>query len=290
MLLVVALWRIRDHRLLARYAYTADLAGPVLLALPTCSPEHHRRSTAPDCGFDWAVPHAPGEFAKLLIIVFAAAYMVAKRDLFRTAGRRIFATELPRLRDLAPLLGAWLLPLGVLTLERELGASLLIFGVVLAMTYAGDNADLLGDRRTGIFLVDAWTAYELFGHVRTRVPVWLDPTGGYLGSGYQQSQSLFGLGTRRLFGTGLGIGHPELTNADYITAGLGEELCMTRLAALLALHLLLAGRGFNAALACRDPLDTLLATGLATTIGMQVFIVIGGVTNLIPENRAGRSA
>ena len=286
-LLVATLWLIRDHRRLARYAYSCGLAGLVLLALPGLLPASVSEINGAKL---WVrlgpFSIQPGEFAKLLIIVFVAAFLVAKRELFRSAGRRFLGTDLPRLRDLAPLIVAWLASLGVLTLERELGASLLVFGVVLALIYAATSRISWVIVGLLFFVVGAFTAYTWFAHVQTRVKVWLDPGGDYLGSGYQVSQSLFGLGTGGLGGTGLGAGRPDLVplaNADFIAAGIGEELGMIGLSAVLVLYLLLIMRGFKAAIVCRDAFGTLLATGLSVTIALQVFIVIGGVTNLIPE-------
>ncbi|HEY0813606.1 MAG TPA: FtsW/RodA/SpoVE family cell cycle protein [Pseudonocardia sp.] len=286
-LLVATLWRIPDHRRLARYAYTAGLAGLVLLALPGLLPASISEINGAKL---WVrlgpFSIQPGEFAKLLIIIFAAAFLVTKRELFRSAGRRFLGADLPRLRDLAPLIVAWLSSLAVLTLERELGASLLVFGVVLAMIYAATARVSWVIVGLLFFSAGAVAAYAMFAHVQTRVAVWLDPGGDYLGSGYQLSQSLFGLGTGGLGGTGLGAGRPELVplaNADFIAAGIGEELGMIGLSAVLVLYLLLIMRGFKAAVACRDPFGTLLATGLSVTIALQVFTVVGGVSNLIPE-------
>jgi cell division protein FtsW (lipid II flippase) len=284
---VATLWRLRRYQWLARYGYTFGLVGLVLLVLPGLLPASVSQVNGAKLWLRLGPASIqPGEFAKILIIVFVAAFLVTKRELFVTAGRRILGVGFPRARDLAPLLIGWGLSVGVLTLERELGASLLIFGVVLGMIYVATarvSWVLLG---LVFFTAAAVTAYYLFAHVRIRVQVWENPFADPSGTGYQVVQALLGLGTGGVGGTGLGGGRPELvplSNADFIIASLGEELGLFGLAAVLVVYLMLVTRGLRAALDVRDSFGKLLAVGLSLTIGWQVFIVVGGVTNLIPD-------
>jgi cell division protein FtsW (lipid II flippase) len=286
-LFLVVLRLLKDHRTLTRYGYTFGLIGLVLLALPAMLPG----VIAPTINGAkiWLrlgiVSLQPGEFAKILLLVFFAAFLVSKRDLFMAAGRRVLGIDLPRARDLGPIVVAWAVSVAVLVLEKDLGTSLLFFGVLLVMLYVATERVIWVIVGVILFIGGCLIAYQVFGHIQVRVQTWLDPFADYDGGGYQIAQALFGLGTGGVGGTGLGAGRPDmvpLANSDFITASIGEELGFIGLAALLLVYTLLAMRGMRSALAVRDTFGKLLGGGLAFTLIMQVFVVVGGVTKLIP--------
>ncbi len=280
---------LTDHRMLARFGYTFGLVGLVALMLPGVLPGF----IAPEINGAkiWLrigpLSIQPGEFAKILLMVFFAAFLVSKRDLFTTAGRRFLGMDLPRARDLGPLFAAWGVAVAVMVLQKDLGSSLLFFGIVLVLLYVATERAAWVVLGLGLFSGGAVVAWKLFTHVQQRVANWQDPIARYekIGGGYQISQSLFGLATGGIGGAGLGAGRPEMipeANTDFITAVIGEELGFVGFAALLLIYMIFALRGLRSAIAVRDSFGKLLGGGLAFAVCFQVFIVVGGVTKLIP--------
>ena len=284
---------VRDHRAVSRYAYTLGLAGIVLVMIPAVLP----RSMSEINGAKlWIIVGGfsiqPGEFAKLALLSFFAYYLVRKREVLSLASRRFLGVDFPRGRDLGPVVVVWLLSLMVLVFEKDLGTSLLYFGMFVVTLYIATERVSWLIIGLLLFFGGAVLAYTLgaslggpFGNFYVRVETWLDPFQDPYEKGFQLTQSLLGLGTGGLFGTGPGGGQPtkipEVHN-DFIFAGLGEELGLFGLSALLVLYLLIVERGLRAALAVRDSFGKLLAGGLAFTLGLQVFVIVGGVSKLIP--------
>lgn len=279
---------VRDHRMLQRYTYTAMAVGLALLLIPAILPAGHSEVNGARIWIRFGgLSFQPGELAKLALEVFFAGYLVAKRDLLSLASRRFAGLDLPRGRDLGPVLVAWLASLAVLVRESDLGTSLLFFGIFVVMLYVATERRSWLAIGMGLFAVGAFAAYQLFGHVRERFEIWLHPFNpSYIsGKSYQLVQGLFGLATGGLGGTGLGQGRPDIVpfaKTDFIVAAIGEELGLAGLMAILVLFVLITSRGLRAGLAVRDAFGKLLAVGLAFGFALQVFVQVGGVTRLIP--------
>jgi len=284
-LFTVVVLAVRDHRVLARFTYTAGFAAIALLLLPLVPVLGATINGARIWVSAGGLSFQPGEIAKILLALFFAGYLAAKRDALAVAGRRFVGVDLPRGRDLGPILAAWAVSLGVLVLERDLGASLLLFGLFVVMLYVA--TERVGWVLLGIvlFAAGAFFAYSRFGYVRARVSVWLNPFADPSDSGFQIVQSLYGLANGGLVGTGLGRGQPTLVplaNSDFIATTLGESLGLAGLMAVIVLYGLVVERGLRTSLTCRDPFGKLLALGLSFTLALQTFVVVGGVTRLIP--------
>jgi len=226
----------------------------------------------------------PGEAAKVLLVVFLAAYLVDKRELLADF-RRVGVVRMPDPRHLAPLLVAWGLAILVMVQEKDLGSSMLFFAVFVAMLYmATERAAYLGIGAV-LFSAAAVFAYHLFAHVQVRVSTWINPWRTASGTGFQIVQSLFALGSGGIAGSGLGLGSPgkiPAASTDFIFAAIGEELGLMGAAAILIAYILLVGTGYRIAINADQPFTKLLAAGLTTILGVQTFIIVGGVTRLIP--------
>ena len=275
-----------DHRILARYGYVCGLTGLILLAIPAVLPDSMSEQNGAKIWIELpGFSIQPAEFSKILLLIFFAAVLVAKRSVFTSAGKHFLGMDLPRPRDLAPLLAAWIASVGVMVFEKDLGTSLLLYASFLVIVYAATDRFSWVVIGLALFAAGSVAAYYIFGHVRIRVETWLDPFADPDGAGYQMVQSLFSFATGGIFGTGLGNGQPGTVPAastDFITAAIGEELGLVGLAAVLMLYAIVIIRGLRTAIAVRDSFGKLLAAGLASTLALQLFIVVGGVTRLIP--------
>ncbi|MFF8608463.1 FtsW/RodA/SpoVE family cell cycle protein [Streptomyces sp. NPDC015346] len=276
---------LRDHRVLQRYAYLSMATALFLMLVPIFFPAVNGAKIWIRIG---GLSFQPGEFAKILLAVFFAAYLAANRHALAYTGRRIWRLQLPTGRVLGPIAAIWLLSVGVLILERDLGTSLLFFGLFVIMLYVATGRT--GWIAVGLLLaaVGAFAVGSLEPHVHSRVEDWLNPFASIeAGDGPGQlAQSLFSFAAGGMLGTGLGLGHSVLigfaAKSDFILATAGEELGLVGLTALFLLYALLVARGYRSGLALRDPFGRLLATGLASIVALQVFVIAGGVMGLIP--------
>ncbi|WP_369234575.1 FtsW/RodA/SpoVE family cell cycle protein [Streptomyces sp. R21] len=293
----VVLIFLKDHRVLQRYTYISMVGALVLLLLPLvpglgANITYGAKIWISVAGFSIQ----PGEFAKIVLAIFFAGYLMVKRDALALASRRFMGLYLPRGRDLGPIIVVWMISILILVFETDLGTSLLFFGMFIIMLYVAT------ERTSWIVFGLLMSAAGAVGvasfepHVQTRVQAWLDPMHEYLLSqagvkdgvvhSEQAMQALWAFGSGGTLGTGLGQGHSELirfaANSDFILATFGEELGLAGIMAILLIYGLIVERGIRTALAARDPFGKLLAVGLSGAFGLQVFVVAGGVMGLIP--------
>ncbi|MEY3567087.1 MAG: hypothetical protein RLZ19_1101 [Actinomycetota bacterium] len=279
---LIVVRRVND---LARFKWSFFVVGAGLLLLPM----------VPGLGFSsggariWVnigpVNFQPGEFAKIALALFFAAYLAESRELIKNGTWRVGRFLLPEPRDLLPLLGAWGFSVVLMVGQKDLGSSLLFFTLFIVMVWIATEKAAFMAIGLGLFALSATTAYFVFDHVQTRVSIWLDPWQSYRGSGYQIAQSMFALGSGGVGGTGLGLGDPtripEAKN-DFIFAAIGEELGLFGATSLLIAFLLIIGAGLRTAIRAKRDFAKLLAIGLTTIVGMQAFIIIGGVIRVVP--------
>jgi cell division protein FtsW (lipid II flippase) len=277
---------VRQVRDLGRYQYTFGLATLVLLLLPLVPGLSAGVINGAQLWIDlFGMRFQPGELAKLTMVVFLAGYLERKRALLSVANQRIGPLLLPAPRHLAPVLLAAGMALVVMAGLRDLGSALLLFGAFLAVLYVATGRPAYPVLGGVAFAIGSFIAYHLFGHVRVRVRIWLDPWASVTDEGYQLAQSLFAIGTGGLTGTGLGQGRPQdvpFSSTDAIFVVIGEELGLLGATAVLVAFLLLIARGFKISLTARDEFGTLLALGLTVTLALQTFVIVGGLTRLVP--------
>ncbi|MEX1279829.1 MAG: FtsW/RodA/SpoVE family cell cycle protein [Acidimicrobiia bacterium] len=290
---LLALLRRTGLATLARYRYLLLVLGGVLLLLPLFPDD----GILPIAGRTingsrlwvqigvgtWSVQFQPGELAKLPIILFLASLLADRRPIPAVASAGRFG--MADLRRLVPVLVAWSGAFVVLVVQRDLGASLLLFATFVTMLYAatGHGAYLVSG--AALFAVGAVGAWLAFGHVQTRIEAWLRPFDDPFGTGYQIVQGLYAMGAGSLTGSGLGLGRPDLipfAATDFIYAAIAEELGLTGSLSVLALFGLLVAAGAGIALRARDQFRSLLAAGITFVIGIQAILIIGGTVRLLP--------
>lgn len=283
---VVTLLLVRDYKVLARYKYLLGFTGVALLLLPMTpfgATINGARLWVRFGGFSFQ----PGEAAKICLVVFFAAYLAERKELLAIASRRVLNFHVPDIKHFGPLLVMWGLSLAVMFFEKDLGSSLLFFSIFLVMLYIATARVVYMVFGGLLFALGAFVGYQMFDHVQARIRVWADVFDPRFirDEGYQLAQSLFALAFGGLFGTGLNRGRPDLIPAahtDFIYSVIGEELGLMGTAAVLVCFMLLTAVGFRIALRSRDDFGQLLAAGLTAIFGLQTFIILAGVTRLLP--------
>lgn len=278
---------LRNYRVLFRYTYVFGLSGILLLLLPFVP------GLGIEAGADVWVSVAgvfsfqPGELAKICLAIFFAGYLVRTREALTSVGTKFLGITWPHARQLGPLLIVWGVSLGIIVLQRDLGTGILIFGMFIAMLYVATGKASWAILGVLLAVAGALAASQILPYVASRFSNWLDAFNpDYInGSSFQLVSGIFGLAHGGLIGTGWGMGRPDLTplaHNDYILPSLGEELGLVGVFAILALYMVFVSRGIRIGIAGQDDFGKLLATGLSFTLALQVFIMVGGVTRLIP--------
>lgn len=280
---------VPSHLFLRRYVYVSMVIGIALLLAPSLPFIGRSINGARLWIGIGPFTFQPGELAKIALTVFFAGYLVTRRESLALTGRKILGMRIPRARELGPILVIWAASLLVLILQRDLGTSLLYFGLFIVLVYVATGRAIYVVVGLTMFLTGALVASRLMGYVSGRIDSWLNPfdSKNYdaVGGSYQLAQGIFGMAHGNLLGTGLGGGIPHLVplaESDFIIASLGEELGLVGMFAILIMYLLFVSRGMRIGFNHPDDFSKLLATGLSFVIALQCFIVIGGVTRVVP--------
>ena len=280
---------VRNPLVLRRFPYLAGAAAVVLLLLPAAPVIGRTFNGATLWIAIGDLSFQPGEIAKILLAIFFAGYLVSRKGPLSEIGSRVLGMRIPRAKDLGPILLFWVASMAVLVIQRDLGTSILYFGLFLVMIYTATGRGFYVGIGLVMIVTGALVASRLFGYVGARFDSWLAPfaTENYTapGGSYQLVQGLFGMAHGDVIGAGLGSGFPQLiplAESDFIFAALGEELGLAGIFAILAIYLLIVYRGLRIANTHQDDFSKLLALGFSFVLGLQVFIVAGGVMGLLP--------
>jgi cell division protein FtsW (lipid II flippase) len=282
---VVVLFVIRDVRVFERYRYICLLTGLLFLMLPMFPVIGRTINGARLWVAIGPLSFQPSEIAKILLCAFVAAYLVDKRELLTEGRVRIGRMFFPSPRDLGPLLLAWGVALMVLAYQKDMGTSVLFFGMFAAMLYIATRRLAYVIGALILLVVGAYIAYKAFGHVRVRVENWTNPWADPSGTGFQPIQGWLSLGSGGIAGTGLGLGNPQLVpnaTTDYVFSAIGEELGLVGSIGIVSAFMLLVGSMYRIAVDAVRPFSQLFAAGIATIVGLQSFLIIGGVLRVIP--------
>ena len=308
----VTLLVLREVKILQRYIYTIGAVGLFFLALPGFLPSSISGAMGAKI---WirigSMSIQPSEFSKLALVAFFAGYLVNKRQALSIVGKKVGPLNLPRARDLGPILVIWVICLGVLALENDFGTAILFFGLFVSMLYVATER-FMWVAIGGLLLGFASLVAPAVPHVAQRINTWLDPKpyfdggckvgdkiinrigtiahchqmgGQYIADSGQLMRGLFSMGQGGVLGTGLGQGEPwqtPLSYSDFIFTSFGEELGLTGVMVILLVYALIVQRGMKAAVATKDNFSKLFAGGVSFVFALQVFVIVGGVTRLIP--------
>ncbi|HZB40929.1 MAG TPA: FtsW/RodA/SpoVE family cell cycle protein [Ilumatobacter sp.] len=282
---VLTLFVVQRPSDLARFKWTFFLIGAVLLILPMV-PGFGQNINGARIWVDFGpLGFQPGEFAKLALAIFLAGYLSERRELIAASTWKIGPVRLPEMQYIAPVIVAWAFAVLVMVGERDLGSSLMFFTLFVVMMWVATERVSYLVMGFLMFGIAAYASWRMFDHVQTRVDIWLDPWSDEYGNGWQIVQSLYGIGDGGVAGRGLGRGTPNTipyAESDFIFAAIGEELGLIGATSVLMAYLLLVGGGLRIALRTDRTFEKLLATGLTTIVGVQAFIIMGGVVKVVP--------